>query len=245
MQKVKIKVITIGHLPTTFNKSVIENWSSKIFEISGSIESIILKNNSDGDDWDYSDKNLKSELPKEYIGDFLFAIVNVPVEDNYYVRSLGNNTVILTFHEIRNYLESQNIPLENAVLRVMYAATIIYYRSNKKIKNTTAISIYTHDETRGCLFDMTGFKVDIAYSCNNPIICENCISEIKKDKVSNETIDAVVKEIKRIKKRLFFRITGWIKNHPIWAIIISSISALILGILGSIIGSVLYEKFLK
>ncbi len=241
MQKVKIKVITIGHLPSTFNKKVIEKWRSKIFELSGDIENFMLSNNSDGYNWDYSDGNLKSELPKEYDGDILFAIVNVPVEDNFYVRRLDNNTVILTFHEIRNYLESRNIPLENAVLRVLYAATIIYNRFNKRIPSTNDNSSYTHDETRGCLFDMTGIKEEIVYSCHKPILCDHCLSEIRKDKVSNETIEAALEEIKGIKKKLFYRITEAVKNHPIIAIIISSLFAILLGVIGSVIASYLYD----
>jgi hypothetical protein len=243
LNKVKIKVITIGHLPITFNKRIIEKWDSKIFELSGDIENFVLSANSDGAHWEYSDSNLRSELPKKYDGDILFAIVNVPVENNYYVRRLANNTVILTFHEIRNILEYHNIPLENVVLRILYALTIIYNRFNKKVPSTDENSNYTHDETRGCLFDMTGIKEEIIYSCHRPILCESCLSQIKKDKVSNETICLAVEEIKRIKKKLFYRIADVIKNHPIWAIIISSLFAILLGVIGSLIASFLFEIF--
>ena len=241
MSKVKFKLITIGHLPITFNKKKIEKWHSKIFELTGDIENFTLSSNSDGYNWEYSDDNLKSELPKKFDGDVLLAIVNVPVEDNYYVRRLGNNTVILTFHEIKEFLDYQNIPLENVVLRVLYAITLVYNRFNKKIPSLNENSSYTHDETRGCLFDMTGIKEEIIYSCHNPILCDNCQSEIRNDKVSNETIKAAVEEIKRIKKKLFYRITEAIKNHPIWAIIISSLFAILLGIIGSLIASYLFE----
>jgi len=245
VQKVKIKVITIGHLPITFNKRIIDKWNSKIFELSGDIENFVLSANSDGAHWEYSDSNLKSELPKKFDGDILFAIVNVPVENNYYVRRLSNNTVILTFHEIKNILDYHNIPLENAVLRVLYAATIIYNRFNKKIPSTNDNSNYLHDETRGCLFDMTGKKEEIIYSCHKPILCESCLSEIRKDKVSKETIDLAVEEIRRIKKKLFYRITDVIKNHPIWAIIISSLFAILLGVIGSLIASFIFEMLKK
>jgi hypothetical protein len=240
MKQVKFQIVTLGHLPITFNKNKIEKWRSKIFELTGSIENIELRSNSDGPNWEYSDTNLKSEIPKKNDGDVLFAIVNVPVEDNYYIRRLGNNTIVLTFHEIKEFLDYHNIPLENAVLRVLYAASIVYNRFNK-IPSTNENHSYTHDETRGCLFDMTGIKEEVIYSCHKPILCNNCQSEIRKDKVSNETIATAIKELRRIKKKLFYRITDIIKNHPIWAIVISSLFAIFLGTIGSLIASFLYE----
>ena len=38
MDKTKITVATIGHMPADFNKSKISSWSSDVFEITGEIE---------------------------------------------------------------------------------------------------------------------------------------------------------------------------------------------------------------
>ncbi len=55
MDKMKITVVTIGHMPAEFNKGKIENWKSSILEIPGEIESYSLTKDSDGYDWEFTD----------------------------------------------------------------------------------------------------------------------------------------------------------------------------------------------
>src|SRR5208283_5115351 len=50
-------------------------------------------------------------------------IVNVPIQDNWYSRRLGNNQVVFTFHQINEFLEHFNIPIENVIYRLLYAYT--------------------------------------------------------------------------------------------------------------------------
>ncbi len=91
---------------------------------------------------------------------------------------------------------------------------------------------------------MTGIKDDIIYSSNNPIICPDCVERLRRDRISDETITLCKKEIKKIRKVLFYRITDFIKDHPVFAILISAVFAIILGTIGSIFGSFIHE-FIK
>ena len=100
---------------------------------------------------------------------------------------------------------------------------------------------FTHDETRGCLFDMNGIKTDIIYSCHQPIICPYCTEKLKQEKVSNEVISKIKKEISNIKKPLFYQLAEFVKKHPIWSLVISAITAVVLGAMGSFIATVIYE----
>jgi len=111
MDKTKITVVTIGHMPAEFYKNKILKWSSDVFEISGGIESYALSKDSDGHDWEFTDKNLDEILPINFQGDFLAAIVNVPLELNWYTRRIQNNRMVVTFHEIKDILYYSNIPL--------------------------------------------------------------------------------------------------------------------------------------
>ena len=39
MQKTRITVATVGHMPTEFNRQKLKRWESSVFEIVGEIES--------------------------------------------------------------------------------------------------------------------------------------------------------------------------------------------------------------
>ena len=169
------------------------------------------------------------------------AIVNVPIEDNWYSRRLGDNKIVFTFSQIRDFLVLENIPLENAILRVLYAYTLLYRRAGNKIPCFGTAPGFTHDETRGCLFDMNGIKSDLIESCNEPIVCGECEERLKNERVSTETIKAVQKEIRKIRKPLYFRALDFVKSHPLAALAISSLFAILIGVAGSLIASFVYD----
>jgi hypothetical protein len=239
--KVSVAVVTIGHMPPDFDREKIGRWKSSTFEIVDRIESYSLTCDSDGSDWEYTDKTLEKVLPKGVDGGFLLAIVNVPIESNWYSRRLSENRVIFSFHEIREILRSSNIPLENVIYKILYGYTLLYKRSGDRIPTNVEQIDFTHDETRGCIFDMNPLKSDIVYSCHKPIICDDCVERLKREKVSAEMIAICQKEINRIQKTMFYRMSDFIKLHPMWSLIISATAAVLLGALGSVLGSFIYE----
>lgn len=241
MDKLKIKIITIGHLPIEFNKKRIEKYSSEIFEISGEIENYSLNSDSDGINWEFSDELIQEEIPKTFDADFLIALVNVPVEQNYYTRRLRDNKIVFTFYEVKDILEFNNIPLENIIYRLLYGYSLIHKRYKSEIPDLEQVTNFTHDETRGCLFDMNGIKSDIVHSCVRPILCSECVERLKKEKVSENTINLIQEEIKKINKESFYRITDFIKQHPILVLIISSFAAILFGIIGSVLGNYIFD----
>lgn len=242
MSKVRIKVISIGHLPFRLDLSKVKKWNSAIFEIIDGIETFALRCDSDGADWEYSDEALDQVVPKQFDGDILVAILNVPLEDNFYSRRLSGNRVIFTFHQIRDFLLYENIPLENAVFRILYSCALVYKRAAGSIPSIETAISFTHDETRGCVFDMNGIKYEIVESCNSPIICQECRERLVSERVSTTIIDSCASELKQIKKPLYYRILEFTKHHPILSLMISTLYALFFGIVGSIIASAIYTK---
>lgn len=241
MSKVKIKLVSIGHLPLEFEPKKIKNFSSSLFEVIGKIDSHELRCNSDGFDWEFSDVLVREQMPDLNGADFMIAIVNVPLEENWYSRRLGNNQVVFTFYELKEILQTANIPLENVIYRLLNAYTFAYKRNNNKIPNFDEMTDFTHDETRGCIFDMNGIKSDLVASCHNPIICSECKEKLRQDRVSNDDIESAEKDIKKIRKDLYFRIFEKVKHHPIWALTLSSLLAFSLGVAGSITGSYIFK----
>ena len=232
---------TIGHMPINFEVGKVAKWKSSLFEVVGNIESYSLNINSDGDDWEYTDSALSQRLPVSGAGEFMIAIVNVRLELNWYTRGLDNNRVVFTFHEIQEILNLNNIPLENVIYRLLYAYTFAYRSHGNRIPRADERASFAHDETKGCLFDMNGLKSDIVHSCHKPIICPECVAKLRQNRVSHNAIQSAQRDIQKIQKPLFYRMSGFIKRHPVWSIVISSVAAIVLGTIGSIIGSCIYE----
>lgn len=242
MEKAKIKLVTIGHLPLHLNLKAVSAWRSEAFELVGEVENYALRCDSDSDGWVFSDALLKAQLPKHAGADFLVAIVNVPIEHNWYSRRLGDNQIVFTFNQIRDYLAWENIPQENAILRVLYAYTLLYRRAGNKIPGLGEAPNFTHDETRGCLFDMNGIKSDLVESCNKPIVCGECQERLRNERVSDQMIKTVQREIGRIRKQLYYRAFDFVKAKPVAALVISSTFAIMLGVTGSLIASYIYDS---
>lgn len=242
MEKTKFKVVTVGHIKGQFDKQKIQNWKSDVLVVGDDIHNYSLGINSDRDGWKYSDKALESQIPNNFSEDILFAIVDIPLEDNYYARLLSNNRVVFSFYEIKDILQYSSIPLENVILYMLYTFDLFFRKHEKKISTYDTLLSFTHDETRGCLFDMHGIKSDIVASCDQPIVCDECSEKLRSRSISDDVITIVKKEIKNIKKPWIYKLTNWIKNHPIWSMLISAIVAIILGCMGSLLAAILYDK---
>jgi len=151
----------------------------------------------------------------------------------------------MTFYEMADILNLSNIPIENLVYRLLYSYFLIYKRHGNRIPSRDEITTFTHDETRGCLFDMNGIKSDIVYSTNKPIICDSCVQRLTTERVPINTINKIKEEVKKIKKGMYYRLADLIKKYPIWTLVLSTISALLIGTIGSLFATIIWEKLLK
>lgn len=245
MAKIKIKIIILGNLPRRFKIEKIQNWKSNLFTIDKNIDYHSLTCDSDIDNWGYSDELISEQLPEFEEASFLIALTNVPLENNWYSRRLKGNRVTFTFHEIKDLLLYENIPLENVFLRVLYAYSLGYMRAGNTIPECGDVTAFTHDETRGCLYDMNGIKFDLIESCNKPIICTECEHRLSTGKVPLNTIASTRKELNKIRKSVYYRWVDFIKLHPIISLSISLLSVLFFGVTSSLIATLLYEKVIK
>lgn len=248
MSKVKIKIIFLGHVPHAIDIDKIIKWKSEIFEIVKPINSVAIVGNSDGESWEFLDKNIKEQLPERDGSDVLLAVTNVPLQQNYYIRGLQDNKACMTYEMMADILKSDNIPLENLILRMLYFIALTYkYYGGKSPISGEHIDII-HHETKGCIFDMNGVKTDVIYSLNGPKLCHSCVEALttkQKHKIEKEVIDKVQGELKKIKKGLYYQLSDFVKRRPIWSIVISSFVAIILGVIGSTIATIIWEKLLK
>ena len=241
MDKLKIKIVSLGQLPFKFDKKKIEKWKSDVFEIVGEIETLKLPSKTGTDYHNYSDKNLAESLPEKFNADILIAMTNVPLEYNWYSRRLSSNRVCFTFFQMADILRPNNIPLENFALRLIYSMTLMYRRHGNTLPDSATSTNFRHANTEGCLFDFNGIKSDIIYSTVKPTLCDDCVSRLQKEKVTKEMVDKVKKELKTIDKDFYFKVTDFMKEKPFLSLAISILTAILLGVLGSII----YDKWIK
>lgn len=241
MKKIRIKIGVIGYLPFEFNRKLIKNWKSDIFEIVDEIDEYHFTNDADTFLWGYSDKILNKELPQTFDGELFVGITYVPIQDNFYARRLESNRIVLSYFEMYQILKRDDFPMENLLLRVLYAYCLVYLRSNRTIPQQHECLGFTHDDTRGCLFDMNGNKSDVIFSLDSPKICDDCTTRIRNEKVSDNCTNQIKKEIKRIKKKKFYKISEFIKKKPFLSLLFSAI----FGILISITASAIYETIKK
>lgn len=241
MANIRIKIVSIGHTSMDLRKEMAAAWRSRLFTVVYGIERYTLSCNSDTDQWGFSDERLSRELPSKFDADLLIAVVSVPLQDNYYARILDNNRIVVSLYETKYILESANIPPINLIHRLLYIAILLYRAGGDCIPSLDDALKLSHDETRGCLFDMNGIKTDVSASCHKPIICQDCRHELQQRRVSKDVIEITETEIKKIRKTAYFRIIDFLKVHPVWSIFISSGFAILVGIISSLIASEIYS----
>ncbi len=89
---------------------------------------------------------------------------------------------------------------------------------------------------------MNGIKSELVESCNKSVVCGACEELLKKEHVSTQTIITVQKEIRKIRKHLYYRMFDFVKLKPLVALTISSVFAILIGVTGSLIASYAYDS---
>jgi glycosyltransferase involved in cell wall biosynthesis len=238
MEPLKIKLVTLGNLKYPINFASVEKWRSQVFTAKH-VDIVQEIEDADIEHWAYSDNSLKGFIKPDPNFDITVGLINAPLEFNYYTRRLENNICVLSLHETADILKLSNLKIENFILRIIYQLCCYYIEAGHKLP--TSFYSVGHDETRGCLFDMNMNKADIIYSTERPRICDSCRNRIIRSQVPKDFLSSAEIELRRIKKDLYYRIADFIKNHPVYSILIT----LLTGILLNIAASYLYDMLIK
>jgi len=159
--------------------------------------------------------------------------IDYPLENNYFSRQLNESIRVVSFYEVSNIFRDANADLRNFVLFSIYRAVTLSLLGKK---NQTEVDDFCHDETRGCLFDMCGLKEDIIISATNTTICtEECEGKLRNTVLPAGYIGLLKKELKQIKRSLYYKATDRIKKNPILSLIIVTFSTLLINIAGAAI----------
>ncbi len=236
MDNVKVQLVKLGEVNVWLDLGKITRWKSNLFQVLPKIDQHRLPARAEGYMWEYLDTQVSCALPERLDGDFLLAITDCPLEDNFYMRRLPNNRVCITLFQVRDILSRENIPVENFILKCLYEVLVLYTLSiNNDGQLPKSEESYTHDETKGCLFDMTGNKDDLATSCRAPILCDTCYADFSRNRVPTNLLDNIRLELKNIRKPMYYRIVSIVKRHPIISLVITGIAAILLNIISILI----------
>jgi hypothetical protein len=186
-----------------------------------------------GNNWEDPDLQLEGLIAPDTDADFTVAIVNAPIERNYYMRRLGDNLAVISLFEMADILKGNHFKPETFVLRNIYVLIALYFGNNRTIP--ISFLTWAHDDVRGCLFDMNANKQDIVFSMHRPTLCHDCRNRMLNAQIDPGVLPALDQELRRLTKDLFFRINDWVQEHPLWSLAIAAAAALALNVLANVL----------
>jgi len=232
-------IITLGHIKHRINVDRIRSWPSKLFKISGISACTNIPDGKVG--WQqFTDDDLDF-VRLDTNADITVAITEYALEENYYIRRITSGVVVLSLYEVADVLGRQNIPIEHFIIRNLYEIAMLFLLYGSLQPTRTGVPSIIHDETRSCLFDMNGLKCDVEYSTSKPSICSQCHAALSRSQLPNDTLRKLEKELKRIRKPLYHRIVGFVKQRPILSLWI----AIVAGIILELVGNGLYDVLIR
>ncbi len=227
MEKTSISLVVLGAANARINTKLLKSWRSSIFEIR-QIKIIDTIEDATGSDWQYTDAQLTNIIEHDETTDFTLALINGPLENNYYMRRVSENIAVLSFYEIANEIRLFGFSLESYIIRNVYELDQIFALSNYAFQPD--VYRFAHHDTRGCLFDMNADKRDLIFSLHKPSLCHSCETRVRQSQLDSDYLKKLKSELKRIKKPLFYRVMDFVKRHPLMALTTSFFFATLAGI---------------
>jgi hypothetical protein len=240
MPKVRIRLIQLGYPSVDLRKVLV--WPSELFEFEGGILHRGDLPNSDGDQWELSKKRLAKVIGKHKGVDMVFAVTDRPIERNYYMHRLTDQTCVLSFYQVSGILAASSLQPEMFVLRNIYEMLAVWQELGGKL-GAEAYALH-HEDTRGCLYDFNADKGEVVRSTEQVGLCPSCKARLTGASVPLGFVDGLEKEIQRIKKPWSYRLFDFVKAHPFRALAISAGASLTLNLLATVFYEVCVKGFL-
>lgn len=235
MRPITVSLVLLGNLKYPLTIAYLQKWRSDVVRIQHRAAVGYLPDAA-GPDWEYTDQQLLDVLGAEQESDFTLGLISLPLEDNYYLRRLSDRVAVLSFYQTAEIIRFSGFSLEQYVLRSVYELAVLFAGNGGFIPSDYVT--WAHDETRGCLFDMNANKADIIFSLDRPMLCATCRTRLSSRQIPSDLLQNLDRELPRIRKALYLRISEWVKAHPVFALFITAMS----GIALNFIASTLFEK---
>lgn len=215
--KTTITLLILGAAKGRIDMSQVKKWKSSIFQIDN-VKVIETLEDAEGEDWVYTDSQLARLTSHDEPTDFTLVLMNGPLEYNFYMRRVDEQVAVISFFDIAKEIQSYGFSLENYVIRNIYELVLIFGLCGKQFPPPPEIYKFTHHDIRGCLFDMNADKTDLVYSLHKPTICHSCEHRIRTAKIEQAYLETLKGELEKLRKSLFFRLSDFVKMHPVTAL---------------------------
>lgn len=238
MKKLSVKIVIAGHLRNTLDLRKLRRFKSRFFSIAEveSIDALPSPGKDDGFlDIVYSRSEVASLLDPINGADIVLGIMNYRFDDNFYLHRTGENKACLSIADIDRILLSHNISIENFILKNIYEMTVFVNTLGKL--NTDDVYNFVHQDTRGCLFDLNGDKLDVLHNTERPIVCDSCKAKINSRSVPEDFTKHLESELKSIRKPFICTIELFIKKYPLFSLLVT----FLFGVLVNIISNIIWE----
>jgi hypothetical protein len=239
---ITVSIVILGALNQKVDFQYLSKWPSSILKIKLG-GSIALLPNTTGSSWEYTDKQLLKLIEWDKSSNFTVALINAPLQDNYYARPLNEKICVMSFYQMAQIIIGNNFSIEQYILRNIYELAVLVACNGGNIPANPMEWI--HDDIRGCLFDMNPNKTEIICSMHKPVLCPQCRARLSQAQLEPLFIPTLERELSKIKKTLYARIADWIKAHPLWTLLITAIYGILLNLIASLVFEVMRVVFLK
>jgi hypothetical protein len=235
---IKVAVFPLGYLWDFDLNKVVNNLNraSKRFETG--IESPVRNiGNADLFGFGYSFKRLFSLFPQQTEYVIQIGITAVPIENNYYgYYEEGTNKIICTLFEMDEVCERAYTTREKYVSQAILTA-ILWNQYHNSQPDSDYMDLF-HDDTRGCLFDFCGNKLDLVTGLRAKRIDSICRGKLIEGNVSEYLVEDVEEALNRMKTPSFWQslhegmkipLFSFLLGGLIFGLLINVTSSLILG----------------
>lgn len=119
------------------------------------------------------------------------------IEDNFYVRSIAKNVIILTLYQIEEICEKSKRTIEE-YLAVSLLPHMLFLQFSARANSRKYLDLF-HTDTRGCIFDFTGHKPHKVQKMRTLQIDTRCKARLVDANVPVSIIEASEKILRKIK----------------------------------------------
>ena len=244
---VNIEIIELGDLyPFSFKKLKAFNSNSTLFKLVENTENRnpdILNNFKSPESFQLNDADFKSLIDKGTKSNFSIIIVNRPLQNNFFSRRLSDKHIVISIFDMDKLSIHEGITLEMYITRFIYGFVSVYRCFNNSLPSNEIVGQFElfQNDAKGCLFDFCIYKPQVAMFFREPKISPEALVKLRTKSLPAGFIEALNKEILKLKISRYYKIKDWLKANPVKAILFTFLVGLIFS---ELLGNLIYDLIL-
>lgn len=236
---IQIDIIEVGDTyPVDYKKLKLIGKQSDIFKILNKIELPNPNITKSDNNYTLMDTDFGFLEDRETTANFSVAIVNRPLEGNFFSRRINDKLLVVSIFQIETLNIHEGINLEMYLSRFIYGFITIFLSNNNSLPTTTDL-IDPNRNASGCLLDFCLYKSQVAMFFRNPQISPEALTILRRKPLPENFVNSLNKEIQNLKIGLYFRLMDWLKVNPIKSILLTFFVGLIFS---ELLGNYIYES---